>query len=103
MATQHGSFAITWCIAVVLCEFLGATVVNSGCSIYSSQTPGSGPTWMKKVVSAARRHQRQGRTLGEAFTDDGVQPVVNSVLVFPQQLHHWVVRPAEDSANVSRS
>lgn len=59
---------------------------------------------MKQVVSAARRPQRQGRTLGEAFTDDGVEPVVNPVLVFPQQLHHWVVRPAEDtSANVSRS
>lgn len=59
---------------------------------------------MKQVVSAARRLQQQGRTLGEAFTDDGVEPVVNPVLVFPQQFYHWVVRPAENTAqNVSRS
>lgn len=32
----------------------------------------------------------------ETFADDGVEPVVNSVLVFPQQLHHWVVGAAED-------
>lgn len=71
-------------------------------SIHSSQTAtGSSPTRMKKALSAVGRSQRQGRTLGEAFTDDGIKPVVNSVLVFPQQLHHWVVRPAEDTRRMS--
>lgn len=60
-------------------------------------TSGSSPTWMKKALSAVRRSQWQSGTLGEAFTDDGIKPVVNFVLVLPQQLHHWVVRPAEDT------
>ena len=58
--------------------------------------PGLGPTWMKKVMSAAWWAQCQSRTLREAFADNGVKPVVKSVLVFPQQLHYWMVRPAED-------
>lgn len=55
---------------------------------------------MKQVVSAARRPQQQGGTPGEAFTDNGVEPVVNPVLVFSQHLHHRVVRPTEDTVNV---
>lgn len=55
---------------------------------------------MKQVVSAARRSEWHCRTLGEAFTDDGVKPVVNPILVFPQQLHHRVVRPADDTVQM---
>lgn len=51
---------------------------------------------MKQVVNAVRGPQRRGRTLGEASADEGVEFVVNSVLMLPQQLHHWVVRLAED-------
>lgn len=57
-----------------------------------------------QAVGAAGRPQRQGSAVGEAFTDDGVEPVVHPVLVFPQQLHHRVVRPAvEPRTNVSSS
>lgn len=56
---------------------------------------------MKKVVSAMRKLKRQGRTPGKAFTDDGIQFVVNSVLVLPQQLHHRVVRSAENKVQIS--
>lgn len=51
-------------------------------------------------MSAARRPQRQGRTLREAFADDGVEPVVNSILVFPQKFHNRVVRPAEETVKM---
>lgn len=51
---------------------------------------------MKQVVRAARGSQQQGGTLREAFADKRVEAVVNAVLVFPQQLHHRVVRPAEE-------
>lgn len=52
---------------------------------------------MKWVVNAVTWSQWHGGTLRETFTNDGVQPVVNSVLMFPQQLHNWVVGPAEDT------
>lgn len=55
---------------------------------------------MKQVVSAARRSQQQGGTLRETFADKGVEAVVNPVLVFPQQLHRRVVRPAEDTVEM---
>lgn len=53
-------------------------------------------TGLEEALSAARRLQRQARTLGEAFTDDGVEPVVDPILMLLQQLHHRVVRAAED-------
>lgn len=53
-----------------------------------------------ETVSAARRLRRQGRAPWEAFADDGVQPVVDSVLVFPQKLHHRVVRLAGGRVNI---
>lgn len=48
-------------------------------------------------MSAARGSQQQVRTLGEAFANHRIESVVNPVLVFPQQLHHRVVRLAEDT------
>ena len=51
---------------------------------------------MQEIVTAVRRLQWHSRSEGEAFADNGVQLVVNSVLVFPQQFYHWVVGPAED-------
>lgn len=51
-------------------------------------------------MNAAGRPQRWGTALGEAFADDGIEPVVNSVLMSPQQLHHWVVGTADNTEHV---
>ncbi len=53
-----------------------------------------------KAVSAARRPQQRGRTVEETFTDNGVELVVHSVLMLLEQLHHWVVRLAEDTIHI---
>lgn len=67
----------------------GSGFSSSGCS----------RTWVE-AVNAAGRPQRRGGALGEAFADDGIEPVVNSVLVSPQQLHHRVVGAADNTEQV---
>lgn len=64
-----------------------------------AHTSGCSRTWVK-VVNAVGRPQQWGRALGEAFAHNGIQPVVNSVLMSPQQLHHWVVGTADNTEHV---
>lgn len=51
-------------------------------------------------MSAVRSSQRQGRTVGEAFTHNGVESIVNSVPVPPQKLHHRVIGLAEGTVQM---
>lgn len=60
-------------------------------------------TCLKDAVVTVRRCGLRCWAVGCSAADDGVESVVHTVLMFPQQLHYGVVRAAEEGVKGQRS
>lgn len=54
-------------------------------------------TWLQEVMRAEWRSELHCRTLGDVFTDDRVESVVNAILLFPEKFYDRVVRLTDET------